>query len=294
MRVHVNGVSIFFEVLGSKYALDGPRMREKPTLILLHGGPGVNDHSAYRPMFEPLAEIAQLVLIDHRGNGRSDHGPIERWNLAQWGDDLFAFCEALDIEKPIVLGNSFGGMVAMSYATRHPEHPGKLIISSTMARGSRYYFDASVAMFERLGGKEVGDLARRFHTGALTPELMADWQKKAFPVYTQSPSQLTNPEAQSRTVVSQEVVRHFATGEMRTFDLLNDLTKLRCWTMVMAGELDPICPIEAAVDIASKVPREFLIYRPYPKCGHGAYRDVPEAFEELRRFVTGPPAWTPS
>jgi proline iminopeptidase len=176
-------------------------------------------------------------------------------------------------------------MVAISYATRHPEHPGKLVLSSTMARGSRNYFDASVAMFERLGGKEVGDLARRFHTGELTPELMAAWQKKAFPVYTQSPSQLTNPDAQSRTVVNQDVVRHFATGEMRTFDLLADLRRLQCWTLVMAGELDPICPIQAAEDIAVNVPGEWRLYRPYANCGHGAYRDVPEAFEDLRRFI---------
>ena len=218
MRVHVNGVAIFFDVIGAKYTIDGPRMREKPTLILLHGGPGVNDHSAYRPMFESLADVAQLVLIDHRGNGRSDYGSTEHWTLAQWGDDLHAFCEALDIRKPVVLGNSFGGMVAMSYATRHPEHPGKLVVSSTMARGSRYYFDASVAMFERLGGKEVGELARRFHTGTFTDELIDEWTKKAFPVYTQSPSQLTNADAQSRTVVSLDVARHFVTGEMRTFE----------------------------------------------------------------------------
>jgi proline iminopeptidase len=54
----------------------------------------------------------------------------------------------------------------------------------------------------------------------------------------------------------------------------------------MAGELDPICPIEAADDIASAIPGQLLTYRRYPKCGHGAYRDVPEAFEELRCFVT--------
>ncbi len=286
MRVHVNGVSIFFEVVGTKYALDGPRMREKPTLILLHGGPGVNDHSAYRPIFESLADVAQLVLIDHRGNGRSEYGSTEHWTLAQWGDDLHAFCEALDIRQPVVLGNSFGGMVAMSYATRHPEHPGRLVVSSTMARGSRYYFDASVAMFERLGGKKVGELARRFHTGTFTDELIDEWTKKAFPVYTQSPSQLTNADAQSRIVVSLDVARHFVTGEMRTFDMLNDLAKVRCPTLLMAGELDPICPIEAADDIASAIPGQLLTYHRYPKCGHGAYRDVPEAFEELRRFVT--------
>ena len=60
MRVNVNGVRLFFEVIGSKFALDGPRMREKPTLILLHGGPGF-DHSNYRPAFDTLAEVAQVV-----------------------------------------------------------------------------------------------------------------------------------------------------------------------------------------------------------------------------------------
>ena len=88
MRVDVNGVRIFFEVVGTKLAIEGPRMREKPTLVLLHGGPGINDHSAYRPMFESLADVAQLILIDHRGNGRSDRGSRAQWNLAQWGDDL--------------------------------------------------------------------------------------------------------------------------------------------------------------------------------------------------------------
>ena len=39
--------------------------------------------------------------------------------MAQWGDGLKAFCDALGIERPIVYGASFGGMVALAYATRH-------------------------------------------------------------------------------------------------------------------------------------------------------------------------------
>jgi len=286
VRVKIDDVRIFFEVIGSKLAIDGSRMREKPTLILLHGGPGF-DHSNYRPAFDALAEIAQVVMIDHRGNGRSDRGDCERWTLPQWGDDIRAFCDALDIEHPIVLGNSFGGMVAISYATRHPGHPGKLILSSTMARGSANYFDASVAMFARLGGDEVGQLARKFLRGPVSPELLAQWNQKAFPVYTQSPSLFTDREALARTVFNIGLGRHFINGEMRSFDMLSDLAGLRCPTLVLAGELDPICPIEAADDIASAVPRELLTYRRYPKCGHGAYRDVPEALDDIRRFIGG-------
>ena len=287
MRVEIEpGVRLYFDCEGVGLEPDGPVMREKPVLLLLHGGPGF-DHSLFKPWFGRFADTHQVVYLDHRGQGRSDQrDDSTHWLLDTWADDVARFCEALEIVKPVVLGNSFGGMVAMSYATRHPEHPGKLVISSTMARGSKFYIDASVAMFEKLGGKEVGDLARRFHTGALTEELMGEWTKKAFPVYTQSPSQLTNPDAQSRTVVSRDVVRHFATGEMRTFDLLADLRSLQCATLVMAGELDPICPIEAADDIAAHVPREWLLYKRYPNCGHGAYRDVPEAFEDLRRFIS--------
>jgi proline iminopeptidase len=137
MHVSVNGVRLFFDIEGSKLKPDGPLMREKPTLLMLHGGPGF-DHSIYRPAYAALSDIAQIVYLDHRGNGRSEDGPCERWNLAQWGDDVRAFCDALSITDPIVLGASFGGMVAMSYATRHPSHPAKLVLISTEAVGGSY------------------------------------------------------------------------------------------------------------------------------------------------------------
>ena len=130
MHVSVNGVRLFFDVEGAKLVPDGPGMRQKPTLLLLHGGPGF-DHSIYKPAYSALADIAQIIYLDHRGNGRSEDGPRESWHLAQWGDDVRAFCDALGITAPIVLGASFGGMVALAYATRHPAHPSRLILIST-------------------------------------------------------------------------------------------------------------------------------------------------------------------
>jgi hypothetical protein len=73
MHTMVNGVRLFFGVAGEKVVAEGPRMRERPTLLLLHGGPGF-DHSMFKPSFAPLAEVAQLIYLDHRGNGRSEHG----------------------------------------------------------------------------------------------------------------------------------------------------------------------------------------------------------------------------
>ena len=122
MHVLVNGVRLFFDVEGASLVPDGPAMREKPTLLLLHGGPGL-DHSVYKPALSSLADIAQVVFLDHRGNGRSEAGPQETWTLAQWADDVRGFCEAVGIARPIVYGASFGGTVALAYAARHRPIP---------------------------------------------------------------------------------------------------------------------------------------------------------------------------
>ena len=203
MHVSVNGVRLFFDVEGAKLVPDGPVMREKPVLLMLHGGPGA-DHSIYRPAYSALADIAQIVYLDHRGNGRSEDGPQQDWNLAQWGDDVRAFCDALGIVDPIVLGASFGGMVALAYATRHPDHPSKLILISTEARGGSYP-DRRVELFERFGGPEVGALARRrFLEFRGHPDQASRdaWRRLAMPLYFRTPR---DPDMARRAVNRPEV-----------------------------------------------------------------------------------------
>ena len=218
MRVLVNGVRLFFDVEGSSLVPDGSAMRGKPTIVLLHGGPGF-DHSIYKPSLSSLADIAQVVFLDQRGNGRSDPGPQESWTLAQWGDDVRAFCEVLGIERPIVLGMSFGGTVALAYATRHPAHPAKLILGNTEAAGGTYR-ERRVALFGRFGGPEVGALARRRfldgHTDAATLEA---WVRLAFPLYSRTPR---DPDMIRRAVRHPEVTRWFTRpgGESHAFNFV--------------------------------------------------------------------------
>jgi proline iminopeptidase len=279
MHVSIGDVRLFFDVDGAKLVPDGPSMRERPTLLLLHGGPGF-DHSSYKPAFAPLAEIAQLVYLDHRGNGRSDRGDRATWNLAQWGDDVRAFCDALGIEKPIVLGNSFGGMVAMSYATRHPDHAGKLILSSTTAKSR---FDRVLAAFERLGGPEAREAARLYWAkpGA---ETLPDYARLCFPLYARTPR---DPDANARTLWNFDVMYAFGGGEDQTFDLLPELAKIQCPTLVVGGEDDPVCPIDDQADIAAAIPPQYVRFERFAGCGHGVYRDDPKrAFALLRDFLT--------
>ncbi len=287
MHVSVNGVRLFFDVEGAKLVPDGPIMREKPVLLMLHGGPGA-DHSIYRPAYSALADIAQIVYLDHRGNGRSEDGPRESWNLAQWGDDVRAFCDALGIVDPIVLGASFGGMVALAYATRHPAHPSKLVLISTEAAGGSYR-ERRVALFERFGGPEVGALARRRFLQPEAPlgqEAREAWRRLAMPVYTRIPR---DPDMARRAINRPEVALHWFAkpgGESDTFNMFPELDRIQCPTLVIGGEDDPMHPIESQADIAAALPPSLVQFERFADCGHGVVPDAPErAMALLREFI---------
>jgi len=284
MKINVNTVNLFFDTEGASLRANGNAMREVPNVILLHGGPGA-DHSIYKPAFTALTDVAQVIYLDHRGNGRSDAGPLELWTLAQWAGDLVAFCAALGIVKPAVYGASFGGMVAMTYATRHPEHAGKLVLVSTSAQATSHT-DAKIAMFTRLGGAAAGELARRrFAEGDTNPALLKDWIEVAFPFYTQTQ---TERDLWSRIVIKQPVRERFfgPGGEGRTMDLLRELSHIQCPTLVMGGVLDPMTPIECQRDIVATIPPHLLRYREFENCGHCVIPDAPvEAMALLREFI---------
>ena len=114
MKVAVRGVDLFFDVDGAKVTPDGPWMRDRPTVVLLHTVSGA-DHSPYKEHIGPaLAEVAQVVYLDLRGAGRSDWSSPEHWTVETWVDDLEAFFDALEIERPVLLGTSTGGVIALA------------------------------------------------------------------------------------------------------------------------------------------------------------------------------------
>ncbi len=280
MRIDVNGVRIFFDVEGAKLVPDGPIMREKPTLILLHGGPGM-DHAHLKPAFSQFADTCQVIYIDHRGNGRSERGEASTWRLSQWGDDLFAFCEALEIEKPIVLGTSFGGIVAIAYATRHPEHPGKLILASTQAT---FNAAASLAVFERLGGAAARDAADGFFAKGDAASLER-YARICLPLYTRRHP--ADAEAMGRCIPNPAVLEHYfgAEGEAFKVDLRPDLSRIACPTLVLVGDDDPITPVESSAEIAAAISSNLVQFVRYPDTGHTILDDEPRSFADIRRFM---------
>ncbi len=285
MHVKVNGVRIYFDVENSGLVADGARMREKPTLLLLHGGPGF-DHTIFKPTavdpgWRALTDIAQIVYIDHRGNGRSDDGGPSTWNLAQWGDDVKAFCDALGIVKPIVSGTSFGGFVAQSYATRHPEHPSKMVLISTAAK---FDLDAIFNAFERMGGRDIRAIAEDRWLRP-TPENRALYIQRCFPYYR---TRTGDPNVFTRAISKNPVAMHFsgAGSESEHLDFRAALARIQCPTLVMAGEQDPITPVAFSEVIAASLPKRLVQFERFDDCGHGVVADQPErGFGVLRNFI---------
>ncbi|SEB82045.1 proline iminopeptidase [Rhizobiales bacterium GAS188] len=283
MFVDVNGVKLYFDVEGAGLVTDGPRMRSKPTLILLHGGPGF-DHTGFKPAFSALADIVQIIYFDHRGNGRSADGNPESWNLAQWGDDVKGLCDALGIERPIVYGVSFGGFVAQAYAARHPDHPAKLILVSTAAQVD---FPIIFAAFERLGGHDAREVAEAYWLNP-TPEGRAKYMEVCLPFYRQRPAK---PNALTRAIIKNDVAIRFngPNNEHGRMDFRSDLARIRCPVLVLAGDQDPITPMPFSETIIEYLPSQLVRFERFAGCGHNVPGDAPErAFALIRDFIGAP------
>ncbi len=241
MFVRLGEQRIFFDVVGSKLEADGPRMREKPTLIVMHGGPGF-DHTGLRGDFDEFADIAQVVYIDHRGNGRSQ-----------------------------------------SYATRHPEHPRALVLSSTAARMD---LDASLALFRAKGGEDAFAAAERMWMSG-SDEEFDTYMRICMPLYNTT-VRAGGDDARARAITRREVYRHFSLPdrEIRRMDFRPVLNKILCPTLVLAGAQDPITPPHLAEEILTCLNAGLGTLRVFKNCGHGAFRDDSlSVLRTIREFV---------
>jgi proline iminopeptidase len=278
VRVQVRDVRLYFDVDGAKFVPEGPRMRERPTVILLHPGPGF-DHALYKVTAGPQLRLdAQVVYLDARGHGRSDRSPSELLTLDTWADDLRAFCEVLGIERPVVLGLGFGAMVAARFGSRHPDLPAALVLLAPLARNVP---SRSVAVFDRLGGAEAGEAARLFWA---TPNehTFADYLRLCIPHII---SYDLTAEVLTRTQWDFATLLDWQSSEGLTVDLRPELAKLRVPILAAAGEDDPQAPLAGAEEAVAAMPPELVEFHRIPGARHSIFRDSPAALDMVRGFI---------
>ena len=239
MHVEVNGTRLWFDVDGPSLVPEGPRMLRRPTVVLVHGGPGSYDHSYFKPHFGHLAGQVQVVYLDIRDHGRSARNDPADWSFEVCADDVRAFCDTIGIAGPVVLGHSMGGFIAMLYGARHPGHAGALILQSTMAR-----FDLArlAGGFRGVAGAEVAELARRDYGG----DPITDEQWAA--VFAAFGPRVPGTQELARRIQNPELGRP-GMDLLRRLDVTRQLAGITCPTLVCVGELDPVTPVAAAREI---------------------------------------------
>jgi proline iminopeptidase len=195
-----------------------------------------------------------------------------------------AFCRALDIEAPVLVGTSGGGRVAVACAGRHPDLPGGLVLDSTpFGPGS---LEDSLEVFERRGGAAAREAAARYIGGDMSPEAARAWAAHAMPLYG-SASDGDMAERGARVRLNREVVARFRRGECGPREVTaEDLGQVGCPVLVLAGEDDPVSPVASTRRVTSSARHPALDLHVFPSVGHGVFRQAPaQAFALLRGFL---------
>ena len=100
-----------------------------PPLVLVHGsGPGVTAYANWRLTLPVLARDFRVLAPDIAGFGYTERAPDAVYDLDLWTDHLLGFLDALDLSVVHLLGNSFGGGLALALAVRAPERIGRLVL----------------------------------------------------------------------------------------------------------------------------------------------------------------------
>ena len=258
-------------------------MVEKPVAFVLHGGPG-GDHSYYKPSLSPLADKMQLIYVDHRGQGRSARGPRETYTLDNNVEDLEALRQYLGLEKIALLGASYGGMVALSYAVRYPENVSHLLAIVTASHAG--FLDRAKEILAERGTDEQKAVAETLWAGSFeSDEELRHYFEVMQPLYAQKHDPAASKDGQERSIFSVDAINEGFSGFLRTYDIRDQLHKITAPTLVIGARHDWICAPEFSEEIASLIPNADL--RIFEHSGHSVIGDEHQAFlDVVRGFVT--------
>lgn len=283
MRAKIRDTEIYFDIEGCGLAVEEQGIREKPVAFIIHGGPGV-DHTSYKPCFSSLSHHLQLVYFDHRGQGRSARGPKETYTLENNVEDMEALRQYLGLEKIVLIGSSYGGMVALSYAVKYPQNVSHLIVIATAA-SSRFLARAQEILAQR-GNTEQKAIAVKLWSGNFENEAqLRQFFRVMGSLYSQNNDRELNSPDSDKTILSVDAINVAFSGFLNNYNILTELDKITSPTLVLAGRHDWICAPEFSEEIAKAIPNAHL--KIFENSGHLIRVDEPQLLlDEIATFLT--------
>ena len=272
-------------------------------LLVLHGGPGA-DHQYLLPQMLALAEDHELVFYDQRGGGKSrtdDPSPIT-WQTHV--EDLGALANELALDRPEIVGYSWGGLLAMLYSivargavpgsvfpARDPAEspipsPQSLILidPAPITRKHREQFEAEFSRRQR--GPVIEALRAELAASGLREQDPAAYRQRSFEL---SVAGYFADPARARDLTPFRVVgrvQQSVWSSLGDFDLASPLTHVGVPALIVHGREDPI-PLASSEGAARALGARLVVL---DHCGHVPYVEQPQSlFGAVRDFLTQNP-----
>lgn len=278
-----------------KYAVWVKKVGHGPASVLtLHGGPGF-DHS-YFECFEDFLPAAGITYwyYDQLGCGNSDRPDDNSlWTIERYCEEVEQVRCALGLDRFILYGHSWGGMLGLEYALRHPEHLSGLVVSN-MAASVRQCVAYMDSLLERLP-KDVQATIAKYRSAKQfdAPEYQRTLMEQ---VYRQHFCRLDPwPEPIVRTMRSINAnIYDFMSGPdefdvvgtLRNWDVRARLHEIKIPTLLIAARYDEMPP-EQILQMAKAMPRAQAVL-----CTEGShmamYDDQTAYFDALVKFLAQP------
>jgi proline iminopeptidase len=258
------------------------------TIVVLHGGPGV-PHDYFLPHLEPLADHHQVIFYDQRATGRSsaDVDPATI-TMETFIADLDALRESFGLEAMHLLGHSWGGLLAMQYAVRYPQHVESLILVDSAPANSTLDEQSMAIREERLTDEDRQAMAAVMQTedfAAGDPTAIMEYLRIAEKVRFYNPDRMADLQMElDRSTIGKLML---VSGAMRDYladyDIHDQLDAINCPTLIIHGSFDPI-PLESSQRIHQQIAGSILTVM--EQCGHFPFVENRDGFMELiNRFL---------
>ena len=242
---------------------------EGHSVMMIHGsGPGVSAWSNWRLNLPVLAKSMRVVAPDCVGFGYTDRPPHVTYDMKTWIGHLVGVLDALEIEQTDIVGNSFGGSMALALAIHHPARVRRLILMGSVG----IEFELTPGLDAVWGYESSVENMRRlldifaYDRNLVTDEL-ANLRYKAA-----SRPGIAEAFSSMFPAPRQRWITRFAHAE-------NDIANLQNKTLIMHGREDKVIPESNALKLFSLIPNAEL--HMFGKSGHWTQIEHKDRFNAL-------------